>query len=289
MKSCTTIDPLVTPYLDGELPAADRQRVDDHVGRCPPCRSRVAAEDAARRLVHERKAMLTAAPAPPALRKQCALFAMAGLKTRATPDTPAASGAPTVAAPAAAARNTPTVVAQVFRPAAVRRFFMPRRLLPLALAASLVMAVGGVFLYRGTGSSARLMAAELTADHVKCFGMDDLLGTHDSPTMVETSMLSGFDWHVHMPEDLAGVGLQLVGSRPCLYARGKVAHIMYRYQGRPVSIFMVPGSPRADDLVEVFGHEAVIWSVGDRTFVLIARGSRDEVMRMASFVRASLH
>ena len=102
-------------------------------------------------------------------------------------------------------------------------------------------------------------------------------------------MLSGFDWHMHVPDDLARSGLELVGSRPCLYARGKVAHIMYRYQGRPVSIFMVPGSARADDLVEVFGHEAVIWSAGNRTFVLIARGSRDEVGRMASFVKASLH
>ena len=278
MSNCTSIDPLVTPYVDGELPAGERQHVDDHMRTCPPCRARVAAEEAARQLVHARKAVLTAPRAPGSLREQCALFARAGLKTRATPGTPTTTP------------DTPTVVAQVFRPASgARRGAWRSAVLPLALAASLVAVVGGAFLYRATDSSNRLMAAQLTADHVKCFGIDDLLGTHDSPAVVETSMLSGFDWHMHVPDDLEHSGLDLVGSRPCLYARGKVAHLMYRYQGRPVSIFMLPRSARADDLVEVFGHEAVIWSVGDRSFVLIARGSRDEVARMASFVKASLH
>ena len=36
------------------------------------------------------------------------------------------------------------------------------------------------------------------------------------------------------------------------------------------------------------GHQAAIWSVGDRTFVLIAREPRDEVERMTSFVHAAL-
>jgi anti-sigma factor RsiW len=260
-SDCTSIDALVTPYVDGELPAPDRQRVDDHVRACPPCRVRVAAEDAARQLVHGRKATLTAARAPGALRHQCALMARMQGEPAATPAVRAASQG---------------------------RGAWWSTLVPLALAASLVAVAGAAFLYRATDSSNRLMAAELTADHVKCFGMDDLLGTHDSPAVVETSMLSGFDWHTHAPAELNQAGLDLVGSRPCLYARGKVAHLMYRYQGRPVSIFMLPGTARADDLVEVFGHEAVIWSVGDRSFVLIARGTRDEVARMASFVRGSL-
>jgi anti-sigma factor RsiW len=44
MSKCTSIDPLVTPYVDGELPAAERTLVDEHLHRCPPCLSRVAAE-----------------------------------------------------------------------------------------------------------------------------------------------------------------------------------------------------------------------------------------------------
>ncbi len=36
------------------------------------------------------------------------------------------------------------------------------------------------------------------------------------------------------------------------------------------------------------GHEAAVWSVGKRTFVLIAREPRQDVERLASFVQASL-
>jgi anti-sigma factor RsiW len=91
-----------------------------------------------------------------------------------------------------------------------------------------------------------------------------------------------------VPEQLEHAGLELVGSRPCLYGQGKVAHLMYRHEGRPVSIFMLPNSMRPDQVVEVMGHEAVIWSIGGRTFVLIAREPRAEVERMASIVQAAL-
>jgi hypothetical protein len=52
---------------------------------------------------------------------------------------------------------------------------------------------------------------------------------------------------------------------------------------------MLPRTQRSEQLVEVLGHEAAIWSVGDRTFVLIAREARSEVERMAAFVHAALH
>ena len=94
---------------------------------------------------------------------------------------------------------------------------------------------------------------------------------------------------MQLPENPARAGLELVGARPCLYGQGKVAHIMYRHDGRPVSLFMLPKTSRAEQLVRVLGHEAAIWCVGNRTFVLVAREPRPEVERMASFVRASMH
>ena len=162
------------------------------------------------------------------------------------------------------------------------------RVAPPALAASLVLLVGGTFLYLATQYSARLLAAELCADHMTCFAANNLLGTHEAPAVVESSMLSAFGWRLHLPEQFDGSGLELVGARRCLYGEGKVAHLMYRSRGRPVSIYMLPKSVRPEELVEVLGHEAAIWSSGDRTFVLITRGSRDEVARMASFVKGTL-
>ena len=64
---------------------------------------------------------------------------------------------------------------------------------------------------------------------------------------------------------------------------------MYRHQGRPVSLFMLPDTERAEGLVKVLGHEAAIWCVNDRTFVLVSREPKQDVERLAAFVRSSLH
>jgi len=166
---------------------------------------------------------------------------------------------------------------------------MPRRVVPYALAASLAVVVGGAFVYQATDKSARVLAAELVADHAKCFALNGVLGTHQLSTVVEASMADSFDWRVHLPTDPGRAGLELVGARPCLYGEGRVAHIMYRHQGQPVSLFMLPHTERAQELVEVLGHEAAIWCANNRTYVLVAREPRQDVERMASFVRTALH
>src|SRR5207247_9061780 len=127
-----------------------------------------------------------------------------------------------------------------------------------------------------------------TADHRKCFAMNTVLRTQQQAPEVQSSLLSHFEWRAALPEEPVSAGLELVGTRPCLYAEGRVAHIMYRHHGRPVSVFMLPGTSRPEEIVEVMGHEAAIWSAGDRTFVLISREPPAEVARMVSFVQASL-
>jgi anti-sigma factor RsiW len=253
----------VTPFVDGELPDTEREAIAQHLRVCAPCSSRVAAERAVRDLIHRRKAALDAVRAPDALRATCARFA--STDTRA-----AASGARGVGR----------------RPVAAASW--RARLTPVALAASLVLVVAAAFLYQITEKSARIMAAELAADHMKCFAMNSLLRTRHAPDLVEGAMLSGFGWQMHLPDHPERAELQLVGARPCLYGEGKVAHIMYTHRGRPVSVFMLPNASRSRELVKVLGHEAAIWCVGRRTFVLIAREPRQDVERMASFVQAGL-
>jgi anti-sigma factor RsiW len=248
MIDCQTLDPLVTPYVDGELDAASRDAVEAHLGRCAPCHSRVAAEQSVRDLIHAHQDALTSSGASPALRARCA----------------------------AAMKRAPQ--ARSWR----------ARATPFALAATITLVVGGTFLYQVTDRSARVMAAELTADHIKCFGMNRVLGTHDSAAAVESSIGSTFGLRIGLPDQPQQAGLELVGERPCLYGEGRVAHIMYRHNGHPVSLFMLPKTTRPDSVVEVMGHEAAIWSSGDRTFVLIAREPRRDVEQMAGFVHAAL-
>jgi anti-sigma factor RsiW len=277
MHSCQDLDPLVTPFIDGELPDAERRAVDDHLRVCAPCHSRVAAEQAVHALLRKRRNDLCAATAPGALRTRCCEKARENTAPRhLAPSTSAPRTAPGTSAPSTSApfKTAPRIWIS--------------RATPWALAATLVLVVGGAFLYQATEVSSRVLAAELTADHVKCFALNSALGTHHTASAVEASMLSGFGWSMHLPEEPSRAGLELVGSRPCLYGAGKIAHIMYRHQGQPVSLFMLPRTARTDELVEVLGHEAAIWCDGNRTFVLVSDEPRREVERMATFVQASL-
>src|SRR5580765_2598212 len=265
MSDCKTIDPLITPYVDGDIDAAGRMRVDTHVGACPPCHSRVSAERAVRDVVRTRRTGIAADTAPDALRARCtALGAAAAISAGASTGARAVTKSPS------------------FR----------RAIKPLAIAAGVVLAAGGVFVYQATDRSTRLLAAELTADHVKCFGVvNSLVGTNANAAAVEQVMADVFGWQMHVPEP-TGEGLELVGARPCLYARGKAAHLMYRHHGQPLSVFMLPQLTRPgkhDETVEVMGHEAAVWSKDGRTFVLVANESEPEMQRVVSVVRASLH
>src|SRR5215471_16636574 len=71
MPNCSFIDPLVTPYVDGELSAADRDVVAAHVRVCAPCHSRVTPEQAVRTLIQARKSTFSAIRAPQLLRARC--------------------------------------------------------------------------------------------------------------------------------------------------------------------------------------------------------------------------
>jgi anti-sigma factor RsiW len=257
MPDCTRLDDLVTPFVDGELPAHEQQAVARHIAVCRPCRAKVAAERAVRALVQVHRRDLARVNAPPALKARCRSLCSA------RPESSLVAGVPT-------------------------RTTWRERVAPLALAASMVLIVGGAFMYQATRSSSRLLAAELTADHLKCFRLNNLLKTHDSPEEVEAAMASGFDWHMHLPPTARQGDVRLVGSRPCLYGAGKAAHIMYMHNGHPVSLFMLPRESREDQLVEVFGHQCRIWSEGDRTFVLVAREPPGDVDDMMAIVRRTV-
>jgi hypothetical protein len=162
------------------------------------------------------------------------------------------------------------------------------RLKPLALAATVVLIVGAAFIYPLTAQSTRVLAAELVVDHMKCFMLNGMFGTRESAASVESSLASSFDWQADLPEQPEKAGLELVGERTCLYGEGRIAHLMYRHDGHPVSVFMLPDDVRREEMMKALGHTAAVWSVGGRTFVLLAREPVEEVERMASFVRAGL-
>jgi anti-sigma factor RsiW len=255
MSDCASFDRLVTPYVDNELPAAERTALEEHLAGCGSCQARVAAEQSVRELLVSRRESLRAERCPDGLRSRCAGA------LRPTPDAARGLGA------------GPTWSARVG---------------PLAVAASLVLVVAAAFLYQLTVRSSHVMAAELTADHVKCFVLNRLLDPHQSSSAVESTLASSFGWPVRLPSAPGQEGLELLGTRPCLYGEGRTAHLMFRHNGQPLSLFMLPDRVRADEMIDVLGHEAVVWSAGNRTFVLVSSEGHAEVERVASFIRSSI-
>ena len=286
MSDCSSIDPLVTPYVDGELRGADQKAVAQHLRACAPCRARVGVEQAVRDLVHARQPALQRDRASDALRTKCAMLG-ASSGSRGSRGSRGSSGSRGARGSNGSERTFGTPRTSSTSRTTGRDW--RTRAAPLALAAALVVVIAGAALYQITEQSTHVMAAELAADHVKCFLLQDLTGTDQSARSVEYALGSKFGWVVHLPERPDRAALELVGERTCLYGQGRIAHIMYRHQGRPVSLFMLPHAARKNEVLDALGHGAAVWSAGGRTFVLIAREPKVDLERMALFVRTGLH
>lgn len=253
MSKCQDLDPLFAPYADGQAAADDRVAVEAHLEKCPPCRERISEQRVVRAaLVAGRPSLRACASAH--LRARCAAHARSrGDSSRFLPA------------------------------AAVRRW------IPLSLAATVLLAVAGVFLF-GLNDNVEALAAQLTLDHVTCFQFaPERLGHADARTASrEWTMAQG--WPITIAASSSSAGLELLGVRRCTMSSGRVAHIMYKWRGEPLSVFVVPRTVRAmrdQEIVEKFGHEAVVWSNGGRTYVVLARGRPSELHSVIGYVRAN--
>jgi anti-sigma factor RsiW len=67
--TCPELDPLIYPYLDGELDEAERGHLEAHAAGCAGCRSRLSREAAFQGALRRSAQLRTRAPAPEALRE----------------------------------------------------------------------------------------------------------------------------------------------------------------------------------------------------------------------------
>lgn len=228
-----TVDRLA-PYVDNLLPAEERAAVERHLTVCPPCRLAALAEKGARTVVREKSGALRSEAIPPGLRNRCEALAREH-----------SSRAP------------------------ARRWAFG--LVPASVTTILIFVAAGIVLSLATSRSNAVLAAQLTADHAKCFR---LFPTPNSPApdaqQLETMLLNRYGWDVHVPPSSAADGVQLIGARRCLYAEGLLPHVMYRVNGQDVSLYMLPGVSRNDADVSSLGHRSRIWSDGAMTYALVS-------------------
>jgi anti-sigma factor RsiW len=164
-----------------------------------------------------------------------------------------------------------------------------RTLVPLSVAASLLLAVAGVFVYSAV-NQAEALAAQLAADHVKCAKIVSP-GPGD-PVALAAQWEATHRWPLRVAASDAGLDLEFLTIRRCLVTDGQTAHLMYKWRGQPLSVFVLPNTIEAvgrERLLDRFGYDTVMWSHDGRTYVIVADGRRDDVAPVVRYVKAHTH
>ncbi|HLG54531.1 MAG TPA: zf-HC2 domain-containing protein [Vicinamibacterales bacterium] len=243
MSECRLIAVQLTSYVDDLLGPDERAQIEQHLHLCASCRTVAAGERGGRTVLRHQAPRLLDEPLPPGLRSRCDALARE-------------CGAQSAAKATRFAGLLPG---------------WPRSLVPTVLSVVLLVFTASAIFSLATRRSDALLAAQLTADHTKCF---KLFATTDSADVdardVERMLSQQYGWNVHVPPSSAAAGLQLIGARRCLYADGLIPHVMYRANGQDVSLYVLNGVTRNPSDLVTFGHRSKIWTRDDTTFVLVS-------------------
>lgn len=252
---CREVEGKLASYVDG-ADAREAAAIASHLGTCDACRQLAHAQTVARTLLKARAAELSPI-APPGLRTR--IVANLESEDRKTSEP----------------QNLVPVLAWT------------GRLTAFAAAAMVVLTLGAVLLPVATIRSTALLAAQLALDHLKCFTIEgDADGEPIAKEQAEATLKREFDLIVKVPASLEAERLELLAVRRCLYGDGRAAHLMYRRDGEPMSLFIIPGLTRPAAELSLFGHDQVVWTRGERTYMLVSRGgSREGLARVASYLR----
>jgi anti-sigma factor RsiW len=238
MSECRRIIDSLAAFADDLLQPEERRAIERHLAACPPCRRLADEERSGRHVLRHAASRLMAEPLPPGLQGRCESLVRARHDSRAGANDP--------------------------------RPWWRVQFVPVLLAAVVMIFTASAFFSLATRRSDALLAAQLTADHSKCFKLFGPAGTGSADARNIEHMLSEqYGWNVHVPASSAEDDIQLVGARRCLYGDGLVPHVMYRVHGQDVSLFVLPGTERKPDDLVTLGHRSQIWSRDGTTFVLV--------------------
>ena len=250
IKTCRELDAHLAPYVDGEETADGCRSVEAHLAACPPCHEHAEAESAARTLVRDHREDLRLG-APPALRARCAALQTSRF-------------------------GTPGLRAAVLW-----------RWAPLSLAATLVLAVAGVFVF-GLNDRVEALAASLAIDHVKCFKVGGGTPSHADSSIAERDWQQDQGWPIVVPKSAPAQQLTLVDVRRCYSTDGRAAHMMYTWRGTPLSLYVLPQDAGRDRVVDRMRHEAVIWCANNRTYAVVAQGHPHDLSQVVDYMKANV-
>jgi anti-sigma factor RsiW len=252
MSDCRRTADRLAPYVDDMLPSGERAEVDRHLEACPPCRASVAREQGGRAILRECAPRLKDAPLPPGLRTRCAALAR---------EHDAAAAAP----------------------------WWRARLVPATISAALVLFTVLAVLMLAVQRSNTVLAAQLTADHDRCFRRITPPPGGLDAAAEETRLSDAYGWDIHIPPSSAAEGIKLVGARRCLLTHGGVPHLLYEVAGHEVSLYVFEGVARPQGEVSAFNRRSRIWSSGPSTYVLVSPDEAGDMARVVSYLQQAAH
>jgi hypothetical protein len=168
------------------------------------------------------------------------------------------------------------------KPAGTARW---RKWAPLSVAATLILAVAGVFLF-GLNNPVEALASTLALDHIKCQKIGEPKPNTDA-AMVSTAWEHDRGWSIGVPKTLPSEQLTLVDVRHCLSSDGMAAHLMYTWRGAPLSLYVIPEDTGHAGTVDKMGREAIIWCANRRTYAVVADGHPQDLQRIVDYMKAN--
>jgi hypothetical protein len=151
------------------------------------------------------------------------------------------------------------------------------------MAATVLLAVGAVFLFGQNKQLEAAFAAQLAIDHDRCFSQVEEIAAGFDQERAQVVLADELGINAMVPAE--SVDFDLLDVRQCLYDEGAMAHVLCEWRGQPVSLFVVPGRSDREQILEIVGHDAVIWSEGDNAYVLVAEPGPVEIGQVAEYVR----
>jgi anti-sigma factor RsiW len=249
MTDCTRIGERLAAYTDDSLSVPEREVVAAHLARCVPCRRSADAAHAGRTLLRARAEQLRGAPLPPGLQSRCEAL----LREQAAP-------------PPLSWRS---------------------RLVHAGIMALLVLLTGAAVLYVAATRSEAVLAAQVSADHDRCFS--NFVGPNPADldaAAVEADLAARFGFDVHVPPSSPEADVHLVHARRCLL--GRAPHILYRTEGKDLSLYVLEGEDHGERDVIAFGNRARVWTRGATTFVLVSAADAGDLTAAVNYVRQEL-
>jgi hypothetical protein len=154
-----------------------------------------------------------------------------------------------------------------------------------------------LFFMFGWGTSVETYAAQLAVDHLKCFQFPPDSPMADAAALGSTWQAS-YGWPLKVAATAPRENLELLGVKRCGSTRGRVAHILYKWRGHPLSVYVlngtfegVPGAghdTHAHETVNRFGEDAIVWANRGRTYAVVAQQRVPDLQQVAAYVRRTI-